>query len=89
MRGFGVPKSSRRKRSPSPGGKSAGSPERSGPSSWSDNENAESALSFAERLREQDKDEPADGAANPRVDLQEQECEVRYLYSSNVAKDDQ
>jgi len=74
MRGFGVSKSSRRKRSNSPGGKSTGSPERSGPSSWSDNENADSALSFSERLRkEEDKEESSAETPPARPDLQEQE----------------
>jgi len=73
MRGFGVPKTPWRKRSTSPGNKSTGSPERSGPSSWSDNDNADNALSFAERLREEDKGDEAADALPSRIDLQEQE----------------
>lgn len=86
MRGFAVPKVSRRKRSNSPGGKSTGSPERSGPSSWSDNENVDGAISFAERLRKEDQRESVDETNAPKVDLQEQECEFQLVLLGFVAK---
>lgn len=86
MRGFAVPKVSRRKRSNSPGGKSAGSPERSGPSSWSDNENVDGAISFAERLRKEDKRETAEEINAQKVDLQEQECKFRPVSTGFMAE---
>lgn len=44
------------------------------PSSWSDNENPGGAITFAERLRKEDKGESVDESTNnQKVDLQEQE----------------